>query len=170
MSRGIEIGNIFQLGTKYSAAMNCNYLDKNGKSVPMVMGCYGIGVGRSMAAVLEQSHDEYGPIWPMSIAPYQLEICAIQIDKEPVKEASEKLYQEFLNAGIDVLFDDRGEKPGFMFSDADLLGIPLRIVISPKTLADNEVEFKVRGEKDSSRLPLDGLTKLIKSKIQDALK
>ena len=170
MSRGIEIGNIFQLGTKYSAAMNCSYLDKNGKSIPMVMGCYGIGVGRSMAAVLEQSHDEYGPIWPMSIAPYQVEICAIQVDKEPVKEACEKLYQDFLAADIEVLYDDRGEKPGFMFSDADLLGIPLRIVVSPKTLADNEVEFKIRGEKESSRLPIDGLTEVIKAKIEAALK
>ena len=99
-----------------------------------------------------------------------MEICSIQIDKEPVREASEKLYNDLLNAGVEVLFDDRGEKPGFMFSDADLLGIPLRITISPKTLADNEVEFKVRGEKDSSRLPLEGLVDCLKAKIAAALK
>lgn len=166
MTRGIEIGNIFQLGTKYSEAMNCNYLDNNGKSQVMVMGCYGIGVGRSMASVLEQSYDDYGPIWPITIAPYQIQICAIQLDKAGVGEVATKLYNELLANNIEVLFDDRNEKPGFMFSDADLLGIPFRVIISPKTLADSEVEFKIRGEKESSRLGLDGLVEALVEKVK----
>ena len=151
-SRGIEVGNIFQLGTKYTVPMHCDYLDRDGKSHPMVMGCYGIGVGRAMAAVIEQSCDEYGPIWPMSIAPYQVEICALNPDKGGVGETCERLYAEFQAAGIEVLYDDRGEKAGSMFSDADLLGIPLRLVVSPKTLADGQVEFKVRGSRDAERI------------------
>ena len=166
MTRGIEIGNIFQLGTKYSEAMNCNYLDRDGKSQTMIMGCYGIGVGRSMAAVLEQSYDEYGPIWPITIAPYQIHICAIQPDKDGVREVADKLYNGLQSANIEVIYDDRGEKPGFMFNDADLLGIPFRVIISPKTLAENQVEFKIRGEKDSSRLSLDGLTELLCDKVK----
>ncbi len=166
MTRGIEIGNIFQLGTKYSEAMNCNYLDRDGKSQTMIMGCYGIGVGRSMAAVLEQSYDEYGPIWPITIAPYQIHICAIQPDKDGVREVADKLYNDLQSANIEVIYDDRGEKPGFMFNDADLLGIPFRVIISPKTLAENQVEFKIRGEKESSRLSLDGLTELLCDKVK----
>ena len=147
--RGIEVGNIFQLGTKYSDTMHCDYLDRDGKSHPMVMGCYGIGVGRAMAAVIEQSCDEYGPIWPMSIAPWQVELCAINPEKEGVGEACERLYAELQAAGIEVLYDDRGEKAGSMFSDADLLGIPLRLVVSPRTLAEKQAEFKVRGSRDA---------------------
>ena len=155
MKRGIEVGNIFQLGTKYSAPMKCEYLDKEGKSHPMIMGCYGIGIGRTMAALVEDSHDDYGPIWPMSVAPYHVEICAITPDKENVMEVSEKLYQELQKLGVEVLFDDRGEKAGSMFSDADLLGIPLRAVISPKTIANGSMEFKIRGSRDSELVPLD---------------
>ncbi len=156
MMRGIEVGNIFQLGTKYSKAMNCNYLDKDGKSHPMVMGCYGIGVGRAAASVIEASHDDYGPIWPMPIAPWQVQICAIDPFKGDgsVGAAAEKLYQDLQSAGCEVLYDDRGEKAGFMFSDADLLGIPLRLVISPKTLEEGQVEFKVRGQRDAERIAL----------------
>ncbi len=166
MTRGIEIGNILQLGTKYSEAMNCNYLDRDGKSQTMIMGCYGIGVGRSMAAVLEQSYDEYGPIWPITIAPYQIHICAIQPDKDGVREVADKLYDDLQNAGIEVIYDDRGEKPGFMFNDADLLGVPFRVVISPKTLAENQVEFKIRGEKDNARVALDNLVDFLVDKVK----
>ena len=169
MTRGIEIGNIFQLGTKYSEAMNCTYLDRDGKSQVMIMGCYGIGVGRSMAAVLEQSCDDYGPIWPITIAPYQIHICAIQPDKDGVKEVADKLYEDLQAQGIEVIYDDRGEKPGFMFNDADLLGVPFRVIISPKTLADNEVEFKIRGEKDSARLPLNDLTQTLAAKVKEEI-
>jgi len=167
MMRGIEVANIFQLGTKYSKSMNCNYLDKDGKSHPMVMGCYGIGVGRAAASVIEQSHDDYGPIWPMSIAPWQVQICALDPFKGDgsVGAAAEKLYQELQSAGVEVLYDDRGEKAGFMFSDADLLGIPLRLVISPKTLAEGQVEFKVRGQRDAERIPLADVVSRMTSAI-----
>ena len=164
--RGIEVGNIFQLGTKYSDAMHCDYLDRDGKSHPMVMGCYGIGVGRAMAAVIEQSCDEYGPIWPMSIAPWQVELCAINPEKEGVGEACERLYSELQAAGIEVLYDDRGEKAGSMFSDADLLSIPLRLVVSPRTLAEKQAEFKVRGSRDAERIALDAVVSHVAARIE----
>lgn len=164
--RGIEVGNIFQLGTKYSDAMHCDYLDRDGKSHPMVMGCYGIGVGRAMAAVIEQSCDEYGPIWPMSIAPWQVELCAINPEKEGGGEACERLYSELQAAGIEVLYDDRGEKAGSMFSDADLLGIPLRLVVSPRTLAEKQAEFKVRGSRDAERIALDAVVSHVAARIE----
>lgn len=169
MKRGIEVGNIFQLGTKYSAPMKCEYLDKEGKSHPMIMGCYGIGIGRTMAALVEDSYDDYGPIWPMSVAPYHVEICAITPDKENVMEVSEKLYQELQKLGVEVLFDDRGEKAGSMFSDADLLGIPLRAVISPKTIANGSMEFKIRGSRDSELVPLDKAAEFLAAKVKAEL-
>ena len=167
--RGIEIGNIFQLGTKYSEKMNCNYLDNNGKSKPIIMGCYGIGVGRNLASVIEQSHDEYGPIWPMSIAPYHVHICALNIKEENVKSVSEKLYADMKAAGIEVLYDDRGEKAGFMFNDADLIGVPLRVIISPKTLETNSVEFSTRGNKDKQIISLASIIETIEGRIKDEL-
>ncbi len=169
MTRGIEVGNIFQLGVKYSEPMNCTYLDRDGKPHPMVMGCYGIGVGRSMAAVLEQCNDEYGPIWPMSIAPYQVQICPLTPDRDGVGEAAEALYGALLNDGVEVLLDDRGEKAGFMFSDADLLGIPLRVVLSPKTLAEGKVEFKRRGSRDAEMVDIAEIAARLKREIAEAL-
>ena len=169
MERGIEVGNIFQLGTKYSKPMGCNYLDVNGKSNPMIMGCYGIGVGRAMASVIEQSCDEYGPIWPISIAPWQVEVVAIGYDKEDVKAAADKIYSDLAAAGVEVLFDDRGEKPGFMFSDADLLGIPFRVVVSPKTLADNCAEFRRRDCRDAERIALDTVNNTVVNAVNKEL-
>jgi prolyl-tRNA synthetase len=169
MLRGIEVGNIFQLGTKYSESMNCTYLDKDGKTHPMIMGCYGIGVGRAMASVIEYSHDDYGPIWPMSIAPWQVQLCAIDPHKPGVAEAADKLCAELEALGVEVLYDDRGEKAGSMFSDADLLGIPLRLVISPKTLAENEAEFRTRACRDSVRFKLDEAAKIIADKVKAEL-
>lgn len=169
MKRGIEVGNIFQLGTKYSAPMKCDYLDKDGKSHPMIMGCYGIGVGRTMAALVEDSHDDYGPIWPMSVAPYQVEICAITPDRENVMEVADKLYRELGRLGVEVLFDDRGEKAGSMFSDADLLGIPLRAVISPKSIAGGAMEFKVRGSRDSELVPLEKAAEFLAAKVREEM-
>lgn len=169
ISRGIEVGNIFQLGTRYSAAMNCNYLDQNGKSSSMVMGCYGIGVGRAMASVIEQNYDDYGPIWPITIAPYQIHLCALDLKKEGVANVSEQLYQDFLSAGIEVLFDDRGEKAGIMFSDADLIGIPLRVTVGARSLAEGKVEIKRRGEKDSQLIDVNDavnqITKLVSAEF-----
>ncbi|MCF6174492.1 MAG: proline--tRNA ligase [Victivallaceae bacterium] len=164
--RGIEVGNIFQLGTKYSEAMNCTYLDQNGKSQTMIMGCYGIGVGRSMASVIEQSNDKWGPIWPITIAPYELHICALNPKRDGVGESAEKIYAELVDAGIEVLFDDRGEKAGFMFNDADLIGIPFRIIISPKTLAEGMVEFKRRGEKEAKLIAITELATAVNEVIR----
>lgn len=142
--RGIEVGNIFQLGTKYSEAMGAKYLDQTGKAQTMIMGCYGIGVGRSFASVIEDCHDDYGPIWPISIAPYQVHICTLNANKAEVKEASEKLYKELQAKGIEVLLEDRNEKAGFIFNDADLIGVPHRLVVSPKNLKQGLVEYKTR--------------------------
>ncbi len=160
--RGIEVGNIFQLGTKYSKPMNCSYLDQNGKSQTMIMGCYGIGVGRTMASVIEQSHDDWGPIWPISIAPYHVHLCALNIKKDDVRKVSDEIYNELKSQGIEVLYDDRGEKAGFMFKDADLIGIPYRVIISPKTIENNEVEFKCRGEQDAAKVAISAIIEKIK--------
>jgi len=154
MKRGIEVGNIFQLGTKYSASMNCFFQDEQGRAHPMIMGCYGIGIGRTMAAVIEQSHDKYGPIWPASIAPFDVHICALDPDTGTVRETAETLYAELLEQGLDVLFDDRGEKPGVAFAEADLIGAPIRLVVSPKNLARNEIEFKARDGSRKETMPI----------------
>lgn len=169
MKRGIEVGNIFKLGTKYSSSMNCNFLDQNGKSHPMIMGCYGIGVGRTMASVVEQCHDEWGPIWPIAIAPYHVQICSLNPKKEEVEKAADKLYQELLDLGIETLYDDRGEKAGFMFNDADLTGIPYRLIISPKTLEDNKVEFKIRGHKEAELLDIKEAAGKLAEMVKKAL-
>ena len=167
---GIEIGNIFQLGTKYSKPMGCNFLDADGKSKPMIMGCYGIGVGRGIAAVCEQNHDDWGPIWPMTIAPYQVHIIGLKYSEPAVAEACEKLYDDLQKLGVEVLLDDRGEKAGSAFADADLLGIPLRVIISPKTIADGQVEFKHRDwGKRSEMRPLEGLPEALQTEIHQAL-
>lgn len=167
--RGIEVGNIFKLGTKYSASMNCTFLDQNGKSHPMIMGCYGIGVGRTMASVVEQCHDDWGPIWPISIAPYQVQLCSLNPKKEGVQQAANKLYQELLGLGIEVLYDDRGEKAGFMFNDADLTGIPYRLIVSPKTIEQNQAEFKIRGNRDGEMLNLDKAAAILADIVKEAL-
>jgi len=134
------------------------------------MGCYGIGVGRAMAAAIEQNHDDYGPIWPLSIAPFQVHLIGLNHSQAEVRQACEKLYQEMQARGLEVLYDDRGEKAGFAFADADLIGIPLRVIISPKTLANQEVEFKWRSwGKRSEMRPLAGLADDLQKQIQDAL-
>ncbi len=154
MLRGIEVGNIFQLGTKYSVAMSVNYLDQDGKAKPMIMGCYGIGVGRTLAAVIEQNHDDYGPIWPLAIAPFHVHLCALNIRDEAVRTAAEALYADLQATGLEVLFDDRSEKAGFMFNDADLIGVPLRLIVSPKTLAEGKAEFKRRSSPEKTLIDL----------------
>ncbi|MBT4268482.1 MAG: proline--tRNA ligase [Deltaproteobacteria bacterium] len=168
MKRGIEVGNIFQLGTKYSDIMNCSFLDRNGKSQPMTMGCYGIGVERSMAAAIEQNHDKYGPVWPFSIAPFEVHLCGLNINKEGVGEAAEKLYAGLKEAGVDVLYDDRNEKAGSAFNDADLIGVPFRLIVSPKNLADNQVEFKTRDGKLKEMWGLDEAIEKIVTIVNEA--
>lgn len=166
---GIEIGNIFQLGLKYSKSMKVNFLDKDGKSKPMYMGCYGIGVGRTMASVIEDNHDDYGPIWPMSIAPYQVHIVALQPNGSDAGEKAEALYNDLQSKGVEVLLDDRGEKAGFMFSDADLLGIPFRVIVSPKTLANGMVEFRTRASRDSEMIPLEQAAEVLAARVREEL-
>lgn len=166
ISRGIEVGNIFQLGTKYTKSMGMTYLDSSGKEQIPIMGCYGIGVGRLAASVCEASHDEYGPIWPMAIAPWQVHLCAVRVDDERVKSAADKLYDDLQAAGVEVIYDDRNVRAGVMFSDADLLGVPLRVVISPKNLDAGVYELSSRDKKLSEKLTPDTaverLTELIK--------
>ncbi|MBR4901738.1 MAG: proline--tRNA ligase [Victivallales bacterium] len=167
MLKGIEVGNIFQLGTKYSEPMGCTYLDADGKAKPMIMGCYGIGVGRAMAAVIEQCHDDHGPVWPITIAPFEVHLIGLNHNQPEVQAACQKLYDDLQAAGVDVIYDDRGEKAGFSFADADLIGAPLRITISPKTLANNQAEFKHREDgKNFQLISLDGIVDFIKQQIQ----
>jgi len=140
----IEVGHVFKLGTKYSAAMEANYLDKEGKSHPMIMGCYGIGLNRIMAAAIEASHDDKGIIWPMSIAPFQAVICALDMREQTVVETAERLERELETAGFDVLLDDRDARPGFKFNDADLIGLPIRITVGKRGLTEGVVEIADR--------------------------
>jgi prolyl-tRNA synthetase len=154
-SKGIEVGHNFKLGTLYSEAFDTKYIDKDGNSQLLVMGCYGIGLGRLMAAAVEQNHDDKGIIWPMSIAPYQVYLCPLYREGTEVSAIAEKLYVELTENGIEVLIDDRAESPGVKFNDADLLGIPIRITVSPRSLEKNSLEIKKRAEKDSGLIPLE---------------
>jgi prolyl-tRNA synthetase len=155
LCRGIEVGHIFQLGAKYSQAMNATYLDEEGKSQVMQMGCYGIGVSRIVGAAIEQGNDDKGIIFPLSMAPFAVVICPIGLHKsDAVKEASNQLYQDLLQAGIDVLLDDRAERPGVMFAESDLMGIPHRIVVGERGLADGQVEYKARQQSEAENLSL----------------
>jgi prolyl-tRNA synthetase len=163
--RGIEVGHVFKLGTFLSERLGAYYLDKEGASKPCIMGCYGIGVGRLLAAAVEQNHDDKGIIWPVPVAPYQVYLCALKIEDPKVIAASEKLYAELTGAGVEVLFDDREESPGVKFNDADLIGIPLRIVISARTLKNDSVELKWRKEPQAQIQPLAGLTAYVKTML-----
>lgn len=157
--RGIEVGHIFQLGQKYSESMQASILDEQGKGVAPFMGCYGIGVTRVVAAAIEQNHDEHGIIWPAALAPFQLAICPINYHKsEPVKLATEKLYQQCLERDLEVLLDDRALRPGVIFSDMELIGIPHRIVLSERGLAAQQFEYKGRKDDKAQQLPLEELS------------
>ena len=162
ISRGIEVGNIFQLGTKYTISMNMTYVDANGESKTPIMGCYGIGVGRLAASVCEAHHDEYGPIWPKAIAPWQVHLCAVRVDDEEVRAYADKLYEDLQNAGIEVIYDDRSVRAGVMFADADLLGIPLRIIVSPKNMKQGVVEVASRDKTLKTQIPLENVMEEIK--------
>lgn len=164
-TRGIEVGHIFKLGIAYSQKLGANYIDAAGTTRPIVMGCYGMGVGRILAAAVEQNHDDKGIIWPLPIAPYRVLLCPLYRDGTKVSETAEKLYGELTAAGVEVLFDDRMESPGIKFNDADLLGIPLRVTISPRTLEKNSIEVKWRKEKQADILPLEGIASKIKEMV-----
>ncbi len=167
--RGIEVGHVFQLGTSYSKAMGCTYLDQQGKSQPMVMGCYGIGVTRLLGAAIEQGHDERGIIWPISMAPFEVVICPMNYDKsELVRDAADRLHEELVAAGVDVVLDDRGERPGVMFADWELIGAPFRVVIGDRGLADALVEFKGRTDAESQNIPLALIKEKVITEVQAA--
>ena len=155
MTRGIEVGQVFKLGTKYSKAMNATFLDENGKAKFFQMGCYGIGVGRTMAAAIEQNNDEHGIIFPRNIAPFEVVVCPINSKDQAQLEFAEKIYEELKNSGIDALLDDRPERAGVKFKDCDLIGYPMRITISPKSLETNSIEVKIRKSGEISELPRD---------------
>lgn len=144
VKRGIEVGNIFQLGTKYSKTMNMTYTDEDGTLKHPIMGCYGIGVGRLAASVCEARHDDYGPIWPISIAPWQVHLCCMRPDNADCKETADNIYNTLLNSGVEVIYDDRKVSAGAMFADADLLGVPVRVTVGPKNLAEGKVELSTR--------------------------
>ncbi len=164
--RGIEVGQVFFLGTKYSVPMECNYLDKDGKSHPAVMGCYGIGVGRTMAAAIEQNHDEDGMIWPAAIAPFEAVVLPLQMNKSEVVEAGETLYSQLRDLGVDVALDDRDERAGFKFKDADLIGYPLQIIIGGRSLEAGEVEVKVRKTGEKKNIPLADIRTFVTSYLE----
>jgi len=151
---GIEVGHIFKLGTFFSEKLGAMFIDEKGKSHPVIMGCYGIGIGRLLAAAIEQNHDDKGIIWPMPIAPYHIYLCPLYREGTQVSEVAEKLYEELEAAGMEVLFNDRKESPGVKFNDADLLGIPVRVTVSARTLEKDSVELKMRAEKETSLIPV----------------
>jgi prolyl-tRNA synthetase len=166
IARGIEVGHIFQLGKKYSEALNASVLDENGKAVVMTMGCYGIGITRVVAAAIEQNHDDRGIAWPQSLAPFQVALCPMKMGKSArVKDTVEKLYTELSAAGIEVLLDDRDVRPGFMFADMELIGIPYRIVVGEKSLDQNQVEYRGRHDKENQFIPLPDIVTYIGAQL-----
>ncbi len=170
ISRGIEVGNIFQLGTKYTKSMGMQYLDSEGNLQYPIMGCYGIGVGRLAASVCEAHHDEYGPIWPMSIAPWHVQICCLRADDEECRGVSDDLYQKMLDDRMEVIYDDRNIRPGAMFSDADLLGVPVRVIVSPRNLKEGVCEIVTRDKTVSMKVELDKVIDTVKEMIAERLK
>ncbi len=169
VSRGIEVGNIFQLGTKYTKSMGMTYLDEKGESHHPIMGCYGIGVGRLAASVCEAHHDEYGPIWPMSIAPWQVHLCCMKSTDEEAHTAADKLYEQLLDEGIEVIYDDRKVSAGFMFSDADLLGVPVRVIVSPRNLKENVCEVVTRDKAYSAKVPVEETVETVKKLVAELM-
>ncbi len=167
--KGIEVGHIFKLGTFLSTKLNALFLDENGESQPAVMGCYGIGIGRLLAAIVEHGHDDKGIIWPMRVAPYQVHLCTLNPDKGDVQPVADRLYSQLWEAGIEVLMDDRPASPGVKFNDADLLGMPLRVTISPRTLASGTVEVKRRNATESFNLPVDEAVAALVQIVRSAL-
>jgi prolyl-tRNA synthetase len=158
-TRGIEVGHIFKLGTFPAEALDVTFTDMQGEGHPIVMGCYGIGLGRLLAAAIEQNHDDKGIMWPLPIAPFQIYLCPLYYDKHEIKEVTDDLYEKLENSGFEVLLDDRDDSPGIKFNDADLLGLPIRLTLSPRTLKTNSIELKWRWEKRSQNILLNDLIK-----------
>jgi len=168
--RGLEVGHVFQLGTNYSKAMGATFLDENGKPQPMEMGCYGIGVTRILGAITEQSFDARGMIWPESIAPFEVVLCPMGYDRsELVRAETDRLYAELLAAGVDVIFDDRGERPGVMFADWELIGVPHRLVIGERGLKEGKVEYQGRRDTEATLLPASEVVQIVAERVRAAL-
>jgi prolyl-tRNA synthetase len=166
IERGIEVGHVFQLGTAYSEAMKATFLDENGKPAPLQMGCYGIGITRILGAAIEQNYDDKGIIWPASLAPFELVLCPMGMDRsEAVKEAAEKLYADAVAAGIDVIIDDRGQRPGQMFADWELIGVPHRVVIGDRGLKEGNLEYQGRRDTEATAVPVADILGFIKGKM-----
>jgi prolyl-tRNA synthetase len=168
-ARGIEVGHVFKLGTKYSKAMGARYLDGNGQERTIVMGCYGIGIGRTVAAAIEQNYDEKGIIWPMPLAPYQVILTPVNVKDEALLRTAEDLYRRLLSAGLDVILDDRDERAGVKFMDADLIGIPLRTTIGPKRLAEGKLEVRFRRSGDVKIVSLEDAPDFIVRTVREEM-
>jgi len=164
---GIEVGHVFKLGTFLSEKLGAFFLDQNGILKPIIMGCYGIGLGRLLAAAVEQNHDDKGIIWPLAITPYHIYLCPLHLENPEVAKTAEKLYEDLTKEKLETLFDDRNESPGVKFNDADLIGIPLRLTLSPRTLQSQSIEVKWRHEKQTQLLPLEGITTRIKELLDE---
>ena len=165
--RGIEVGHIFKLGTKYSESMNCRYQDADGEEQPMIMGCYGLGVSRTVAAAVEQNHDEKGIIWPLPLAPYEVVLVVLNSDKEAVVEAASAIYEDLRAGGVDVLFDDRPERPGVKFNDMDLIGFPVRVVLGKRGLDNSEAEVSLRKDGEKRMTPLADLVPAVQGLLEE---
>ena len=169
--RGIEVGHIFQLGRKYSEAMKATVLDESGRSTAMIMGCYGIGVSRVVGAAIEQNHDDQGIAWPAAIAPFHVAIVPMKMDKSyRVRETAERLHEELQAAGIEVLLDDRNARPGVMFADMELIGIPHRVVIGERSLDEGMFEYRGRRDSENTMVPVEGILAFIKEKLGAAIR
>ena len=166
-AHGIEVGHVFKLGTFLSEKLGASFIDPKGGAQPIVMGCYGIGLGRLLAAAIEQSHDDKGIIWSLPLAPYHIYLCPLYLENPKVAATAENIYAELEAEGLEVLFDDRQESPGVKFNDADLLGIPIRVTISPRTLEKDSVEIKKRSEKETQLVPLEEIVARLKELIRD---
>ena len=166
IQRGIEIGHVFQLGTAYSEAMNATFLDENGKPQPLQMGCYGIGITRILGAAIEQNFDDKGIIWPLAIAPFEVVLCPMGYDRsEAVKAETDKLYEALLAAGVDVILDDRGERPGAMFADWELIGVPHRVVVGDRGLKEGQLEYQGRRETEATNVPVAEIVNFVKARL-----
>ncbi len=169
IARGIEVGHVFKLGTKYSKAMKAIFLDRNGREQLMIMGCYGIGIGRTVAAAIEQNHDADGIVWPLPLAPFQVIVTPVNVNEKSLSETAESIYRILVEKGVDVILDDRDERAGVKFKDADLLGIPFRITVGPKKLAEGKVEIKSRRSGEVVTLPVDEVVKFIAARITEGM-
>ena len=165
--RGIEVGHIFKLGTKYSESMDCRFQDADGNEQPMIMGCYGLGVGRTLAAAVEQNHDDNGIIWPLPLAPYEVVLVVLNADKPEVVEAADRLYVQLRDAGIDVLFDDRPERPGVKFNDMDLIGFPVRVVLGKRGLDNGQVELSLRRDGEKKATPIAEVVPAVEALLEE---